>query len=152
MSEVFLRFFPASISEKKAFSLYLGGLNNQDVGNFAEALKDYFKALEYEEDIYDRSLILYNIALIYTKIGKYLKALKYYYLVIFINPEFPSSFNNIGAIYHYQGVKAYKKKLKNLSMSLFKRSKFYLYKAVRLAPDNYIEAFNWLKTSAYIDV
>ena len=70
------------IREKKAFSYYLNGLSAQDEGEYAEALNNYYQALQIEEDLYDRSIILYNIGLIYSKNGDYLKALKYYYFTI----------------------------------------------------------------------
>ena len=54
------------------------GLSAQDEGEYAEALNNYYQALQIEEDLYDRSIILYNIGLIYSKNGDYLKALKYY--------------------------------------------------------------------------
>jgi tetratricopeptide (TPR) repeat protein len=104
IADVILRVFPASQQEKKAFSYYLNGLSAQDEGEYAEALNNYYQALQIEEDLYDRSIILYNIGLIYSKNGDYLKALKYYYFSIFINPRFTSALNNIAVIYHYQGM------------------------------------------------
>ena len=109
IADVILRVFPASQQEKKAFSYYLNGLSAQDEGEYAEALNNYYQALQIEEDLYDRSIILYNIGLIYSKNGDYLKALKYYYFSIFINPKFTSALNNIAVIYHYQGIKAAEK-------------------------------------------
>ena len=75
IADVILRVFPASQQEKKAFSYYLNGLSAQDEGEYAEALNNYYQALQIEEDLYDRSIILYNIGLIYSKNGDYLKAL-----------------------------------------------------------------------------
>ena len=84
IADVILRVFPASQQEKKAFSYYLNGLSAQDEGEYAEALNNYYQALQIEEDLYDRSIILYNIGLIYSKNGDYLKALKYYYFSIYL--------------------------------------------------------------------
>ena len=67
IADVILRIFPASQQEKKAFSYYLNGLSAQDEGEYAEALNNYYQALQIEEDLYDRSIILYNIGLIYSK-------------------------------------------------------------------------------------
>ena len=67
IADVILRVFPASQQEKKAFSYYLNGLSAQDEGEYAEALNNYYQALQIEEDLYDRSIILYNIGLIYSK-------------------------------------------------------------------------------------
>jgi tetratricopeptide (TPR) repeat protein len=69
IADVLLRVFPASQQEKKAFSYYLNGLSAQDEGEYAEALNNYYQALQIEEDLYDRSIILYNIGLIYSKNG-----------------------------------------------------------------------------------
>jgi tetratricopeptide (TPR) repeat protein len=108
MADIILREY-SSKSTGKAFSHYLNGLSAQDEGEYAEALNNYYQALQIEEDLYDRSIILYNIGLIYSKMG-ILKALKYYYFSIFINPRFTSALNNIAVIYHYQGIKAAEKK------------------------------------------
>lgn len=147
LADVILRLFPASSQEKKAFSYYLNGLSAQDEGEYAEALNNYYKALQLEEDIYDRSVILYNIGLIYAKNGDYLKSLKYYYFALFLNPNFPSVLNNIAAIYHYQGTKAAEKKSYILAESFFQKAAFYWSKVVKLDPNSYIEAWNWLKTT-----
>ena len=69
IADVILRVFPASQQEKKAFSYYLNGLSAQDEGEYAEALNNYYQALQIEEDLYDRSIILYNIGLIYSKMA-----------------------------------------------------------------------------------
>jgi tetratricopeptide (TPR) repeat protein len=150
MADLLLRVFPASQKEKQAFSYYLNGLAAQDEGEYAEALNNYYQALQLEEDLYDRSIILYNIGLIYSKNGDYLKALKYYYFTIFINPRFASALNNIAVIYHYQGVKAAEKKASLLSESLFQKASFYWIKALKYEPNSYIEAWNWLKTTQRI--
>ncbi len=150
LADVLLRVFPASKQEKKAFSFYLNALSAQDEGEYAEALNNYYLALQLEEDLYDRSIILYNIGLIYSKNGDYLKALKYYYFSLFINPNFTSALNNIAVIYHYQGVKAAEKESYALSQSLLQKASFYWTKVVKLDPNSYIEAWNWLKTTGRV--
>lgn len=145
LADLFLRIFPASKDEKLAFSYYLNGLSAQDEGDYSEALNYYYQSLQLEEDLYDRSIILYNIGLIYSKNGDYLKGLKYYYCSIFINSSFSSSLNNIAVIYHYQGLKAVEKNCLILSESLFQKAAFYWTKALKLDPNSYIEAWNWLK-------
>ncbi len=147
LADILLRVFPASQQEKKAFSYYLNGLSAQDDGEYAEALNNYYQALELEEDLYDRSIILYNIGLIYGKNGDYLKALKYYYFTLYINPYFTSALNNIAVIYHYQGLKASEKQSFLLADSLLQKASFYWLKVVKLDPNSYIEAWNWLKTT-----
>ena len=53
--------------------------------------------------------------------------------------------NNIAVIYHYQGSKAVGKKEFDLAQNMFEKARIYWKKAIRLAPNNYIEAQNWLK-------
>jgi len=95
---------------------------------------------------------LYNIGLIYSKNGAYLQALKYYYFSIFINPRFSSALNNIAVIYHYQGIKATEKKSYLLADSLLQKATFYWTKVVKLDPNSYIEAWNWLKTTRRVKI
>jgi tetratricopeptide (TPR) repeat protein len=95
-----------------------------------EALNNYYQALQIEEDLYDRSIILYNIGLIYSKMD-YLKALKYYYFSIFINPRFTSALNNIAVIYHYQGIKAAKRNVIHC-LNPYSKSYFLWTKVVKL--------------------
>ena len=124
-------FFQLVNKKKKLFLITLNGLSAQDEGEYAEALNNYYQALQIEEDLYDRSIILYNIGLIYSKNGDYLKALKYYYFSIFINPKFTSALNNIAVIYHYQGIKAAEKNCYALSESLLTKSNFLLDKSCK---------------------
>jgi tetratricopeptide (TPR) repeat protein len=145
LADLFLRVFPATQEEKKAFSYYLNGLSAQDEGEYAEALNNYYQALQLEEDLYDRSIILYNIGLIYSKNGDYLKALKYYYFALFINPRFSSALNNIAVIYHYQASKANEKQASQLANSFLQKAAFYWTKALKMDPNSYLEAWNWLK-------
>lgn len=148
LADLFLRVFPATQDEKQAFSAYLNGLSAQDEGEYAEALNYYYQALQLEEDLYDRSIILYNIGLIYSKNGDYQKALKYYYFALFINPNYASAFNNIAVIYHYQGSKAIEKQAAQLATSFFQKAAFYWTKALKLDPNRYLEAWNWLKLTS----
>jgi hypothetical protein len=55
--------------------------------------------------------------------------------------------NNIAVIYHYQGIQAAEKKSYGLSESLLQKATFYWIKVVKLDPNSYIEAWNWLKTT-----
>ena len=64
IADVILRVFPASQQEKKAFSYYLNGLSAQDEGEYAEALNNYYQALQIEEDLYDRSIILTALSVV----------------------------------------------------------------------------------------
>ena len=91
------------------------------------------------------SYILYNIGLIYANNGDYSKALEYYQQALDLNARLPQALNNIAVIYHYQGTKASEKKEFELAKNMFDKAGDYWKKAIRLAPNNYIEAQNWLK-------
>ena len=86
-------------------------MSAQSEGEYAEALENYYEALQLEEDPYDRSYILYNIGLIYSSNGEYMQALEYYHQALELNLNLPQALNNIAVIYHYQGVKASEKKI-----------------------------------------
>jgi hypothetical protein len=64
VADILLKIFPASKQEKQAFSYYRDGMSAQSEGEYAEALENYYEALQFEEDPYDRSYILYNVDLI----------------------------------------------------------------------------------------
>ena len=145
LADILLKVLPATKDEKQAFSYYRYGLSAQASGDYAEALENYYEALKIEEDLYDRSFILYNIGIIYSNIGNYSKALVYYYQALELNPKMPQALNNIAVLYHYQGSKASAKKEFELAQNNFKKASSYWKKAIRLAPNNYIEAQNWLK-------
>ena len=147
VADILLKVFPASKQEKQAFSYYRDGMSAQSEGEYAEALENYYEALQIEEDPYDRSYILYNVGLIYSSNGKYLKALEYYHQALELNSNLPQALNNIAVIYHYQGTKlSEKKEFENAQKNFDKAADFWK-KAIRLAPNNYIEAQNWLKTT-----
>ena len=122
-------------------------MSAQSEGEYAEALENYYEALQLEEDPYDRSFILYNIGLIYSSNGEYLKALEYYHQALELNPNLPQALNNIAVIYHYQGVKASEKQNIDIAKLLFNKAAEYWKQAINLAPNNYIEAQNWLRTT-----
>lgn len=145
LADILLKVFPASKQEKQAFFYYRDGMSAQAEGDYAEALENYYEALKLEEDPYDRSFILYNIGLIYSNNGDYSKALEYYDQALDLNSRLPQALNNIAVIYHYQGTKASEKKEFELAQNMFDKAGDYWKKAIRLAPNNYIEAQNWLK-------
>ena len=67
--------------------------------------------------------------------------------IAFSRRRFTSALNNIAVIYHYQGIKAAEKKCFSLSESLLQKATFYWTKVVKIDPNSYIEAWNWLKTT-----
>ena len=145
LAYIIIKILPGTKDEKKAFSYYRYGMSAQSSGDYAEALENYYEALKLEEDPYDRSYILYNIGLIYANNGDYSKALEYYQQALDLNARLPQALNNIAVIYHYQGTKASEKKEFELAKNMFDKAGDYWKKAIRLAPNNYIEAQNWLK-------
>ena len=151
VADILLKVFPASKQEKQAFSYYRDGMSAQSEGEYAEALENYYEALQIEEDPYDRSYILYNVGIIYSNNGKYLKALEYYHQALELNSALPQALNNIAVIYHYQGTKASEKKEFELAQNMFEKAGGYWKKAIRLAPNNYIEAQNWLKITGKLN-
>jgi tetratricopeptide (TPR) repeat protein len=145
LADILLKVLPATKEEKQAFSYYRYGMSAQSNGDYAEALENYYEALKLEEDPFDRSYILYNIGLIYGNNGDYAKALEYYHQALDLNARLPQALNNIAVIYHYQGTKFSDKKEFEIAQINFDKAASYWKKAIRLAPNNYIEAQNWLK-------
>jgi tetratricopeptide (TPR) repeat protein len=154
MADIILKILPANKKAKAAFVYYRDGMSAQADGEYAEALENYNEALTLEEDPYDRSYILYNIGLIHASNGEHDRALDYYHQAIEYNPRLPQAFNNVAVIYHYQGEKAIEAGEKEKGEALLDKAAEYWKQAIRLAPNNYIEAQNWLKTSgrSQIDV
>jgi tetratricopeptide (TPR) repeat protein len=147
IADILLKVFPASKQEKQAFFYYRDGMSAQADGEYAEALENYYEALQLEEDPYDRSYILYNIGLIYSSNGEYTLAIEYYLQALQLNSNLPQALNNVAVIYHYQGIKASEAQNLDLAKNLFDKAGKYWQQAIRLAPNNYIEAQNWLKTT-----
>ena len=154
MADLILKIMPASQKEKEAFAYYRDGMSAQADGEYAEALENYYEALKLEEDPYDRSYILYNIALIHTSNGKQEEALELYHEALELNPRLPQALNNVAVIYHHQGEQQKEAGNTEVAETLFDQAAEYWKRAIRLAPNNYIEAQNWLKTSgrSQIDV
>ena len=145
MADIILKLLPANKKAKEAFVYYRDGMSAQADGEYAEALDNYYEALKLEEDAYDRSYILYNMGLIHASNGEHQKSLEYYYQAIELNPRLPQALNNIAVIYHYQGDR--EKDAGNLEASeaLFDKAAEFWKQAIQIAPNNYIEAQNWLK-------
>jgi tetratricopeptide (TPR) repeat protein len=154
MADMILKLMPASQKEKEAFAYYRDGMSAQSDGEYAEALENYNEALQLEEDPYDRSYIIYNIALIHASNGEHEKALVFYQQAIDVNPRLPQALNNMAVIYHYQGEKQKEAGDHEAAEALFDKAAEHWVRAIRLAPNNYIEAQNWLKTTgrSQIDV
>ena len=160
IADILLKILPASKQEKQAFSYYRAGMSAQSEGKYAEALENYYESLYLDEDQYDRSYTLYNIGLIYAKNENYPRALEYYHQAVSLNSNLPQALNNIAAIYHRQGLLAlemasqdYNNEMEiseeyeyvELAKGLFDKAAEYWYQALKLAPDNYPRARNWLR-------
>jgi tetratricopeptide (TPR) repeat protein len=147
MADIILKVFPATRKEKEAFAYYRDGMSAQADGEYAEALENYEEALKLEEDSNDRSYVLYNMGLIYASNGDHEKALSLYQEALEENPRLPQALNNIAVIHHYLGEKAKEEGREDESERLFDEAAEYWKRAILQAPNNYIEAQNWLKTT-----
>ncbi|MBD1845291.1 photosystem I assembly protein Ycf3 [Cyanobacteria bacterium FACHB-63] len=152
MADIILKVFPASRKEKEAFAYYRDGMSAQADGEYAEALENYQEALKLEEDPNDRSYVLYNMGLIYASNGDHEKALSLYHEALEENPRLPQALNNIAVIYHYMGERAKEDGKEDESEKLFDQAADYWKQAILQAPNNYIEAQNWLKTTGRSDI
>ncbi len=151
VADILLKVLPTSYREKQAFMYYRDGMSAQASGEYAEALQNYYQAMRFETDAYDRSYILYNIGLIHTSNGEHGRALEYYYQALERNPSLPQALNNIAVIYHFRGEQAIENGQPEVASMLFDKAADYWKEAIRLAPTNYIEAVNWLKMSQRLD-
>ncbi len=152
MADILLKILPTNKQSKEAFAYYRDGMSAQAEGEYAEALQNYEEALKLEEDANDRSYILYNIGLIHSSNGEHEKALEYYHQAIELNPKMPQALNNIAVVYHYQGERAQEQGLFDQAEALFDKAAEYWKQAIRIAPNNYIEAQNWLKTTGRSEI
>ena len=154
IADILLKILPASKQEKQAFSYYRAGMAAQGRGRYAEALRNYYESLQPEEDPYDRSYTLYNVGLIYGNTGRYSKALEFYHQALTLNANLPQALNNIAVIYHSQAVRAQNMyteeeddEYMELARDFFDKAAEYWIQAIRVAPDNYPGAQNWLKVT-----
>jgi len=147
MADMILKMLPAKQQAKEAFAYYRDGMSAQADGEYAEALDNYKEALTLEEDPYDKSYILYNMGLIEASNGEHKKALELYEEAIELNPRLIQALNNTAVIYHYQGEQAEAAGNKSEADTLYDEAARYWMEAIRIAPNNYIEAQNWLKVT-----
>ena len=158
ISDLILKLLPASKQEKQAFAYYKAGMAAQAEGDYAEALENYYESLYLDEDQYDRSYTLYNIGLIYGKNENYPRALEYYHQAVSLNSNLPQALNNIAVIYHSSGLNTItminediddiqQAEYRALATEFFDKAGEYWRQALKLAPDNYPGARNWLKVS-----
>ncbi|MGD1808583.1 photosystem I assembly protein Ycf3 [Dapis sp. BLCC M126] len=147
MADLILKLLPTNHQAKEAFAYYRDGMSAQADGEYAEALDNYYEALKLEDDPNDRSYILYNVGLIHASNGEHDQALEYYHQALENNPRMPQALNNIAVIFHYRGEQAKETGKSEEADGWFDQAAEYWKQAISLAPNNYIEAQNWLKTT-----
>jgi tetratricopeptide (TPR) repeat protein len=147
MADMILKMMPTNKKAKEAFVYYRDGMSAQGDGEYAEALENYEEALRLEENPYDQSYILYNMGLIYASNGDHDKALDFYNRAIELNARLCQAMNNIAVIFHFKGERAQEAGDANAAEDFFNQAAAYWKQAIKIAPNNYIEAQNWLKTT-----
>lgn len=147
MADLILKLLPAKQQEKEAFAYYRDGMSAQADGEYAEAMDNYQEALKLEEDPYDKSYILYNMGLIHASNGEHEKALERYQQALDLNPRMCQALNNMAVIYHYKAEQAEAAGEDETAETLFDEAARFWMEAIRIAPNNYIEAQNWLKNT-----
>ena len=147
MADIILKILPTSQKEKEAFAYYRDGMSAQADGEYAEALENYEEALTLEEDPTDRSFILYNIGLIHTSNGDTDLALNYYSEALNLNPRMCQALNNVAVILHSRGEQAEEENRLEDAEDLFDQAADFWKQAISVAPNNYIEAQNWMKNT-----
>ncbi|MDJ0898638.1 MAG: photosystem I assembly protein Ycf3 [Xenococcus sp. MO_188.B8] len=147
MADIILKALPTNQKAKEAFAYYRDGMSAQGDGEYAEALDNYEEALKLEEDANDRSYILYNMGLIHASNGNLEKAISLYQESIELNPRMPQALNNIAVLYHYQGEQAKEAGEEEKAEAFYDKAAEYWKQAIRIAPNNYLEAQNWLRVT-----
>lgn len=147
MADMILKVLPTNKNSKEAFAYYRDGMSAQADGEYAEALSNYEEALRLEEDPYDRSFILYNIGLIHASNGEHERAIGFYHESLELNPRMPQALNNVAVIYYHLGEQEKENDNEEGAEAFFDQAADYWQRAIRQAPNNYIEAQNWLKTT-----
>ncbi len=147
MADLILKVLPTDRRSKEAFAYYRDGMSAQADGEYAEAMENFAEALRLEEDPNDRSWILYNMGLVHSSNGEHQQALEHYEQALALNAKMPQALNNIAVIYHHLGNQAEQKGESDVMDRYYSQAAEYWTRAIRLAPNNYLEAQNWLKTS-----
>lgn len=147
MADMILKMMPTKKSQKEAFAYYRDGMSAQADGEYAEAMENYREALLLEEEPYDKSFILYNMGLIHASNGEHEIALEKYQEALDLNPRLCQALNNIAVIYHYKGEQAEASGDTDTAENLFDEAARYWLEAITIAPNNYIEAQNWMKNT-----
>jgi tetratricopeptide (TPR) repeat protein len=142
MADLILKVLPTNQRAKEAFAYYRDGMSAQADGEYAEALENYQEALKLEDDPNDKAFILYNMALVFASNGEH-----FYGQALDLNAKMPQALNNMAVIHHHLGSLAEERGDADEADREYDQAAEFWGKAIRLAPNNYIEAQNWLKTS-----
>nr|YP_009549533.1 conserved hypothetical chloroplast protein ycf3 [Histiopteris incisa]AYW16692.1 conserved hypothetical chloroplast protein ycf3 [Histiopteris incisa] len=145
LADISSQILPTTKREREASTYYRDGMSAQSEGEYAEALRSYYKSMRLEIDSHDRSYILHNIGLTHTSNGKHARALEYYFQALERNSSLPQAFNNMAVICHHRGEQAIQQGDLEISEAWFDQAAEYRKQAVALSPGNYTEAQNWLK-------
>ena len=87
------------------------------------------------------------MGLIHASNGDHEAALEKYSAAMDLNPRMPQALNNTAVIHHYRGEQAEAAGDKQAAEALYDQAASYWLEALRMAPNNYIEAQNWLKNT-----
>jgi tetratricopeptide (TPR) repeat protein len=87
------------------------------------------------------------MALVFASNGEHAKALDYYGQALELNSKMPQALNNMAVIHHHLGAIAEEQGDADEADRRYDLAAEFWTKAIRLAPNNYIEAQNWLKTT-----
>jgi tetratricopeptide (TPR) repeat protein len=87
------------------------------------------------------------MALVFASNGEHARALDRYGQALELNNKMPQALNNMAVIHHHLGSIAEEQGDADEADRQYDQAADYWNKAIRLAPNNYIEALNWLKTS-----
>ena len=152
MSDVVMKVIPTDQKSKDAFKYYRTGMAAQVDGNYAKALGNYTEALALEEDPYDKSYILYNMGLIFANNGDHEKALDYYRQALELNPNLIQALYNTGVVLHFKAEQAEEEGRPDEAEQFFDLAADFWKRAIKIAPNNYSEVQNWLKTTGRVGV
>jgi tetratricopeptide (TPR) repeat protein len=127
-----------------AFRLYKEGFQKHLEGQYAIAFRLYVRALYTEMDPIARSVIYYNMGVIYFQLNEKQKALLHLNQSLVLNPTNTAAMNHIAVIYHQIGEFCLNEGSLEQSDVFFSRAQQYWVEATLQAPNEYLQAENWL--------
>jgi tetratricopeptide (TPR) repeat protein len=152
MADLIVKVMPINNKAKEAYVYYRDGLSCQNSGDYAEALENYEESLKLEENCFDRSETLKNMAIIYMSNGDEDLALVTYEKALEENSKQPSCLKNMGLIYEKRGRLAEEEGRQDEADRWFDKAVEVWTQAVRLYPGGYLDIENWLKSTGRSNV